>query len=390
MQILAHSVVTLLLLFWLLLLMTSPMMFDAPGSDNKLKHVLVIMLVLAYPIGLFLILWLLGINYFGISSFKLAIISFAVISALFFVFGFFGMLLNLYKGIANTGYSTAKHKAYYNGKPIADSDGSSFQFFQGEGHYQSAYASDNKHIYYRGNIVEGGHGASFRILDSKPYSWSEYAADRQHFYYRGRAVEGVSAVGLRKEIFHNESYWLNDSQVIYDGKVLAGANPDTFSDFDKYSGWTYSTDGEQYTVFNYGLALPPVDKATFTPLNSLIAKDKQHIFYKNQFILSGADAATFELLEGDYFARDKQFIYCLGEERSFAAEDIDPESFEILARNYLKDKHNVYFLSYHQRIETLAQADPRTFEVTGYDSDTETDARDKHHFYLNGKLVKSQ
>lgn len=354
MQIIINIVLTFVLMFWPIMFMMSPMMFDAPGSENNKSHVVTMMLILCYPIGLFILLWIFGGSYFGFGGLKLVIISAVVIVAAFSVFGYFGMLYNLHQGIANTGYSVANNKVYFSGKLIKGADSESFSTLDDEGY---------------------------------PHSSPEYALDRHYLYYDGKIVEGAFTEELQKVIHNGDTYWLNETQVIFSGNILPGANPGDFGGFEGFNGWTYSVNNDQYIVFSYGVPLPAVDKNTFTPLNDFIAKDKQHIFEKHQPILENSDAVTFELLDDNNFGKDKNHIYYLATKQPFAVKEIDPGSFEILERGYLKDKNSIYIVHRYESIEKLEQADVGSFEVTQYDVVTKSEARDVHHYYYDGKTV---
>lgn len=354
MQILINVVVTFVLMFWPIMLMMSPMMFDAPGSQNSKGNMIIMMLVLSYPIFLFLLLWALGGRYFGMSGLKLAVFSAVVVAISFSVFGYFGMLSNLHKGISNTTYSVASNKVYFKGKLIKDAD-----------------------------------SQSFKMLDDEQmtYSFSDYALDKQYLYCNGTIVEGAVPNNLRKILINNDTYWLNDTQVIYDGSVLQGANPVNFGGFEGFSSWTHSVNAGQYLVFSHGVPLSTVDRATFSPLDNSIAKDKQHIFKGQDRILPGADVATFELQNDHDFGKDKYHVYYLATKLPFAINAADPGSFAILQRGYVKDKTNVYVVHLYESIERLEQADAASFEATQYDDVTQSEARDANHYYFGGKVV---
>ena len=353
MQILINITFTFALIFWPIMFMMSPMMLDAPGSENDRSHVSMMMLVLCYPIVLFILLWIFGGNYFGISGFKLTIISSLIIVSAFSLFGYFGMFFNLHKGISNSGYSVANNNAYYSAK-----------------------------------LIEGADSQSFvPIGNDDIYSDTDYAVDRDNLYYRGKIVEGAHTENLKKSTIHRDTYWLNNTQVIYDGKILTKALPGNFSGFDDFNGWTASDNEDHYIVFSYGIALPAVDKNTFTPLNDFIAKDKLQIFEKNKQILNDADASSFKLFEDHNFARDKNHIYYLATKIPFSIDGADTDSFEILDRGYLKDKNSVYKVHQYESIEKLPQADARSFEATQYDDATRSEARDTNHYYYDGKIV---
>lgn len=334
--------------------MMSPMMFDAPGSENTKNHVFSMMLILCYPIWLSILLWLFGANYFGFSGSILTAVTSIVVFLGFSVFGYFGMFLNLHKGIANTGYSTADGQVYYDAKPVSGADSDSFNTLENKNRYSASY----------------------------------FAVDKQSFYYRGKVVEGVYIDGIQPISVANDIYWVNHSQVIYDDKILTGANPEKFGDFEGFSGWTYSVNNNRYLVFSYGAPLPAVDRETFTPLNDFIAKDKDHIFEKTTPILTEADAESFELfVESHDFGKDKNHVYYISTDKPFVINDADPASFEILERGYVKDKNSIYHIIQYQRIDKLTLVDVGSFETTQYDDVTKSEARDKNHYYNDGKIV---
>ncbi len=354
MQIFINILTSLILLFWPIMVMMSPMMFDAPGSDNDKSNFINLMVVLSYPIALFLFLGVFGQRYLGFNSFVLAVISAIIIASLFSLFGFFDRLSNLTKGIANTGYSVVDSTVYHNGKPLEGADAGTFV------------------------AVED---------DAFIYTASDYATDKHHLYYNGKAVEGVTVNNLRKEIIDRDIYWFNDTQVIHQDRIIPGANPDDFHTFENFSGWSYSSTNGQTIFYSYDQPLPAVNKDSFTPLNDFFAKDNRQIFEKEKPILPEADAASFNLLEDHDFARDKDNIYYLATKNPFAIPNADVNTFQILGRGYLKDKNHIYLVHQYQSIETLHQVDVPTFEVTQYDESTKSEARDKNHFYYDGKIV---
>lgn len=267
------------------------------------------------------------------------------------------MLFNAQKGIANSGYSIAEDRVYYDAKLIDVADSGTFKVLENKRHYFS----------------------------------SDFAADKQYFYCRGKVVDGFSVDNLKSVKVAGDIYWFNKSQVVYDDKILTGANPEQFGGFDNHAGWTYSINNGQYQVFSYGDPLPQVDKDSFTPLNDFIAKDRKHVFEKDTPILSGADSASFELFSNSHdFGKDKDHVYYIATKQPFLIDGADPESFEIYDRGYLKDKNNVYHVIQYQRIDTLTQADVQSFEETQYDDATKSEARDKNYYYYDGKVVGSR
>ncbi len=353
-QTTVNIITTIAIMFWPLMFMTSPMMFDAPGSENDKSNVVILMLILCYPAVLFLFLWITGSSYFGIKASTMLVISCVVITTGFALFGYFGMLYNLYRGIANTGYSVVNDNVYYDAKPIKGADAKSF-----------------------GLLNENSFGHFNR----------SYARDRQNLYYRGKALEGVIPDALEMKKLAGNTYLINKSQVIYYDKILPGAEPETFGDFDGFDNWTFSDNHNQYIVYSGSTPLPAVDKSTFKPLSSTIAKDHQHIFSQHTRILPEADTASFELLEDTDFARDNMHVYYLSTNEPFVIQGADPATFQVLDRGYLKDKNYVYHVQQYESVDKVEIADVDSFKVTHYDEDNKSEAFDKNHYYYDAKIV---
>lgn len=352
MQIFLNIAITFALMFWPIMFMMSPMMLGAPGADNDKSALTGMLLFLCYPVGIFLLLWIFNGSYFGFRGFTLTIISIVVIALAFSLFGYISLFSNLARGIANSGYSIADDQVYYDGKLIETADSESFIDFK-ENEFRS--------------------------------SW--HAKDKNYFYYSGVIVEGAIPDNIQKTDINGDVYWLNSTQVIYGDKILPGANPDKFSGFEDFRGWTYSISNGQYFVYINGKRLPDVDKDTFTPLSEFIGKDKSHIFEQDKMILSETDARNFELFDDHSFGKDNNYIYYMAHVKPFAIEGIDLESFEILDWSYLKDKNHIYYTHQYKSIEKLNQIDVASFEITDYDESTNSHARDKNHYYYGAKIV---
>ncbi|NIV99533.1 hypothetical protein GWN26_10525, partial [Candidatus Saccharibacteria bacterium] len=72
--------------------------------------------------------------------------------------------------------------------------------------------------------------------------------------------------------------------------------------------------------------------------------------------IGGADAASFEIIERQY-ARDKNGVYCSGK----IMEGFDWGSVVMLRDNYIRDKESVYFMC-----EKIDGADAKSFEVLSH------------------------
>ncbi|EKE67538.1 DKNYY domain-containing protein [Gallaecimonas xiamenensis] len=355
MKIFLNVVITLALLYWPLLLMFSPMAFDAPGSENSRRAVFGVVAFLSYPVLIFLLLGLFGGQYFGFNGFPMALVAAVVVSCVLTLFGFTGMVKNALMGIPNSGYALVRDQAYYNAKPIKGADLATFKPVKRE---------------------DFGHA----------YEAQLYALDNAHLYYSGEPVADVSVQQLQGRIVGTTLYWFTDHQVITDGKVIEGANPASFDCFEEHSSWCFSKTDGKGTVFYHKTPIPQADFASFTPLTETLAKDKNAIYWLDTQLQTDADPATFELLADDSFARDKQHVYFRSAEQMVRLDKAEPDSFELLDRQYCKGSGVIYYAGNYE-IRELEGADFDTFEVTDYDEKTQSDARDAKHFYMRGELV---
>ncbi|MEQ9166655.1 MAG: hypothetical protein RLO12_10385 [Fulvivirga sp.] len=92
MKILINIGVAFLLLFWPMVLFTSVMMFDAPGSTENLSIIISVILVVAYPIYIFSIYHFLNAKFFGLSALLCLKIVTVIVLLAMSVFGYFTLL----------------------------------------------------------------------------------------------------------------------------------------------------------------------------------------------------------------------------------------------------------------------------------------------------------
>lgn len=359
MNIVINIIVTLALLYWPVVLMMSPMMFAAPGADDDKGTIFTTFFFLSYPVTIFLLLGVLGGKYFGLNSFALALVSAVVVFFVLSFFGYTGMISNVIKGIPNSGYGVVGNTVYYNADPIIGADVESFKAYKSED-YQNDYSVD------------------------------QYAVDNQYLYFRGQSLPDVHRENLVGKVIAYEFYWLNDTQVIKNGEVMADLDPQTFGDFEGFSYWTYSKVGEKYTLFYDNVPIKLADFFSFVPLTDMLAKDNSRIFYEGKPIALEADVESFQAFSIYGFARDKDRLYYFGGESPIVVSGADPDSFDELGWNYYQDKNAIYYVQEEEGASTLESADHRSFHILGYVEGHEYDAKDANGYYVRGTKVSGQ
>lgn len=140
-------------------------------------------------------------------------------------------------------------------------------------------------------------------------------------------------------------------------------------------------------VYLRGRPLKHVDRASFTVLNELYARDATRIFSSEGRLDGLIDPTSFEVLDDGYcerwgsanyegYARDARRVYFGGRPR--VIRGADPASFQVMAHLYARDRTHAYLEG--KRIEG---AEAATFEVI-----TELYAKDANHVFYAGSLVE--
>lgn len=357
-----NILVTFALLFWPLVFGTSFMMFDAPGSTNNVQTILTVVAVLAYPVYIFLLYWLLGGSYFGLSGRLMSMISLGVVALA--CGGAYGSLIgNAVRGVNSSGVTITENAVYYDGKVVSGADPATFgpvpEDALGQGR-TSQYHKDAYRVYYYGVPVPEAQADSFELAEVTERAGTsaettgyfelrnQLYSDGSRLFFGGEAVPesgpgGVVALGLR--------HYIHNDRVYRDAELLEEADPETFQALSITLG------KDSHNVFLYGETVHPVpDVSTFTvlsPYETRYAIDAHRVFHFNY-----KDVAV--------------------------VPDADPESFTELDRGYAKDARHVYFGANFDPPVKIPGADPATFEVTGWDDTTRSDAKDAQRLYSGG------
>lgn len=346
---------TMLLLFWPLLLMMSPMAFDAPGSENQRSHVFVVLLVLSYPIGLAALYWVLGGSFWGLSGRTFTLLATIIVVGALTVFGYGTLLKNSVRGIASSGYDVVNERVYYNARWLPEANAKQFELLDSS-YGRGGYARDDQSVFYRGERLADVDAASFATLDDG----EEYWQDKQRVYLDGVALEGVDSGAFTR---------IKDA-------------------------WGHATDyalaqqGEQSVLFYRQHHITEVVADDVVVLWPHIAKDKQRIYYLQHIILPMADAASFDMLpNSNEYGKDQYAVYDVLYDQSGVIAGADPNTITLLGRGYLKDEERVYYRSGYEPTQVLANADVDSFVVTDWDDATQSEARDRSSLFMRGQVI---
>ncbi|NDV65844.1 DKNYY domain-containing protein [Bacteroides sp. 224] len=170
---------------------------------------------------------------------------------------------------------------------------------------------DSTHIYYKDQILE----------------WADYATfqcPREPFYMDKNGV-----------YFETNNFYTPNKIKPLDGDYDAA----TFQSVDRYASTLFKDKNYLYEIDAF--AQPPLKKLSFPDL----------------------DVTSFQSLENNYWYADKNHVYFTGEGTLKQCREIDRESFKILSLEVVKDKNQVYFISYRLKSDHGAEAEHKGYKV---------------------------
>jgi hypothetical protein len=190
MKILLQLVMTLILAFWPVAVLTSVMLFDAPGSADRLQPILMALVIIFYPMILGITFYFFNFSLWTIPPKTLLIITTVLPILALLLSDYPKLLMNSVKGIPSEGYAVKGEVVYYSGDAIP-ADSRSFQVIQKDFNF---FARDKDHVYYLGRVINEAQPESFQILENG------YVKDKAHvFFPKDRTY--VLVEGARAETF---------------------------------------------------------------------------------------------------------------------------------------------------------------------------------------------
>lgn len=234
-------------------------------------------------------------------------------------------------------YSRDRQGVYFGGEPIVGADRSTFAVIEGQDGLsvdkQGVYSRDRTSVYRSGKPVAGADPSTFTLVDAQ----YDYTRDAAHVFCDGQPIQANPAtfrsLGMR---------WATDNEkVFFSCDVVEGAKADTF--VMKNPRWGH--DGVSWWYLGERLNAGP----------------------------GGADIATYEVLSGGRFSKDKRVVLF----DNYVLKDADPSTFTALSASYGADAKNVFCERWR-----VGGADPATFRAVG-----ETHGADaKNAFYRYYRL----
>lgn len=339
MKMFFNIVTTFILAYWPILMMTSVMIFDAPDSTDNRSAILTALTIVFIPTLLALLYFLFKQSFWSMSPKTFLLGAMVVSVAAGLLFGYPKLLINNLKGVSSNGYFVKDGQVYYEGNTIeAKSVG-----FETIDEFQ-IYARDNESVFFRGKKIDSAIPKTFKSA----FGDSRYYEDGQHIFYEGQIQKDTDVstfVRMNLPDGKSSSFYKDKNCVYWFGKKISGLQPDSVKVLS-----------ETYLV------------------------DSQSVFYFQNKI-EGANPNRFVVIQDQSdWGKDDKAVY--GRDKAYS--NIDPASFEVLERSYVKDKSKVYYNDSGSLVEVVG-ANPKTFTVTNWDPKTESEATDGARYYLQGK-----
>jgi len=194
------------------------------------------------------------------------------------------------------------------------------------------YLKDKNNVYYV-NYVES--------KDNNDYTKDEENYDDR----KNIEIDIKQIIGADSNSFEIIEIYGKDKNNIYAfGKKLLGINPKSFQIINKNGLLFKDNKGVYYFGREQAQKIQNADINSFEEVSKEYYRDKNNVYYYDNYDgdvkkVKGADAKTFEVIDGYALGRDKNAVY----DRGKLIKGLDPVTFEDLNGDFYKDKNGVYY-----------------------------------------------
>jgi hypothetical protein len=233
----------------------------------------------------------------------------------------------------------------------------------GARHTHGYQTSGNKVFYHPG--MGGGPafevvGADLRSFENsrKAFADARYGRDKNQVYFNGRVVRGADPESFSRmqrgyirdvrSVYYNGSFLSNDADHfqfidefvqkdrthVYRGGWIISDDPENFEFIAKIDGLSYYRD--QKGVLANSTRLPGAHAATFTPLRHGYSRDARQVYKVDGMlakVILGACPTEFDVFNA-YYTHDEKSVYWQGKPLPGA----DPATFAMLEKEFRREK----------------------------------------------------
>jgi hypothetical protein len=220
-----------------------------------------------------------------------------------------------------------------------------------------------------GTEIEGADLNSFEVIDES------YAKDINHIYYDGKPVAGANpnSVELVTSKINtnsvNSGYLISGDNVFCYGDIIEGADPESFS----YLLGLYAMDKDYlYYDIDIKISRKVIPTAISNATDGYIRHGEQ-VLYQGHIISN--DVHNFEVIN-DKYSKDSFHVYYHGT----IVESMEPDNFIVISPYYRKDKNQAYYFN-----NPIPESDPNTFKVLN-----DAISKDQKHLYYEGNIIQNK
>ena len=231
------------------------------------------------------------------------------------------------------------------------------------------YVLDGNFFQIGGTEIEGADPDSFSVIDQS------YAKDINNIYYDGKPVAGANPNSVAlvtselPEGSANSGYLISDGKVFCYGEIIEGADPTSFS----YLLGSYAMD-KDYLYYYIDIKIPRKATPTAIPnANAGYIRHGEQVIYNGEVISN--EAGDFKIISDEY-AIDASHVYSHGE----IVEGMVPDGFTVISPYYRKDKNQAYYFN-----TPIPESDSDTFKVLN-----DAISKDQKNLYYNGYIVNNK
>jgi predicted DNA-binding antitoxin AbrB/MazE fold protein len=248
----------------------------------------------------------------------------------------------------------------------------------------SACSNSSSYNYYftENDYVCFGHDKTSIDPESYTILGSSYAKDHNNVYHDGKLVPGANPntfeviekcqanENLVGKILPADNYAQDEENIYWSGEMIT-------ADHDSFSVINCSYGKDKDFIYTWGRKRTDLDSQTFQLLDQGFSKDQYRVYYSGKEIID-ADVDTFEVLGGTYYAKDKNNVYQWQEK----VEDLNPDTFDKVL--YSQDNYKYFYYKYDGQIYT-GSWQPLDVDANSFTPLKYLYSKDKNHVYYQNK-----
>ena len=165
---------------------------------------------------------------------------------------------------------------------------------------ENCLAKNNTNVFIGSDIITGADPTTYTVIDA---DFITYGKDKDFVYFNSDKIDGADVRTFNIKLIGDKTNYSTDiKHVYYDGKIVDGLNPQSFTILNDESfkpAYRYIKDSVNNNVYFDGVRFN-VDGGTFNVIDHLLAlsKDDYNVYYKTSQI-PGLQSRKLQILAKD-------------------------------------------------------------------------------------------